>query len=151
MKITLFFCAGAIYVKTHLENVSELHGIGKQMPITLAAFAIGSLGLAGIPPVGGFLSKWFLGQGTISAGEPVLLMVLLVSGLLNAAYFFPIVLNGFFKSSPRFNKFDEASPLLVVPLAATALLALVLGLFPDLLLPWYSLIDRAVATALEAS
>jgi multicomponent Na+:H+ antiporter subunit D len=80
----------------------------------------------------------------------LLLIVLLVSGLLNAAYFFPIVLNGFFKSSSRFTKFDEASPLLVAPLVATALLALVLGLFPDLLLPWYSLVDRAVVTVLEA-
>jgi multicomponent Na+:H+ antiporter subunit D len=150
MKITLFFCAGAIYVKTHLENVSELNGIGKQMPITLGAFAVGSVGLAGIPPVGGFLSKWFLGQGTIAAREPLLLIVLLVSGLLNAAYLFPIVLNGFFKSSSRFTKFDEASPLLVAPLVATALLALVLGLVPDLFLPWYSLVDRVVVTVLEA-
>jgi formate hydrogenlyase subunit 3/multisubunit Na+/H+ antiporter MnhD subunit len=70
--------------------------------------------------------------------------------LLNAAYFFPIVLHGFFKSSPRFTKFDEASPLLVVPLLATALLALFLGIFPDVLLPWYSLIDRAAVSVLEA-
>jgi multicomponent Na+:H+ antiporter subunit D len=150
MKITLFFCAGAIYVKTHLENISELKGIGKQMPITLGAFALASVGLAGIPPVGGFLSKWFLAQGTIAAGEPLLLMVLLVSGLLNAAYFFPIVLHAFFKSSPRFTKFDEASPLLVTPLVTTALLALLLGIFPDLLLSWYSLVHRAAVSVLEA-
>jgi multicomponent Na+:H+ antiporter subunit D len=146
MKITLFFCAGAIYVKTHLENISDLHGIGKQMPITLGAFALASVGLAGIPPVGGFVSKWFLAQGTIAAGEPLLLIVLLLSGLLNASYFFPIVLRGFFKASPRFICYSEASPLLLVPLVSTALFALLLGIFPDLFFRWYSLATQATAS-----
>src|SRR3972149_502986 len=65
MKITLFFCAGAIYAKTHFEKVSELDGIGRRMPITMGAFALASIGLVGMPPINGFISKWFLGEGMV--------------------------------------------------------------------------------------
>jgi multicomponent Na+:H+ antiporter subunit D len=149
MKITLFFCAGAIYVKTGRENVSELDGIGKQMPLTMAAFTIGSLGLAGLPPVGGFLSKWFLAQGTVESGRPVLLTVLLLSGLLNAGYFFPIVIRAFFKSSDSFKAFDEAPPSMLIPLLCTAALALLLGIYPDGLFYFYSLASQVVLTVVE--
>ena len=131
MKITLFFCAGAIYVKTHRENVSQLDGIGRQMPLTMGAFALGAIGLAGIPPIGGFISKWYLVQGTLAAEDLVLVAVLLVSGMLNAGYLFPIVVRAFFNSSPDFSKYDEASLLMVVPLVLTAILSVLLGLFPD--------------------
>jgi multicomponent Na+:H+ antiporter subunit D len=143
MKITLFFCAGAIYVKTGCQNVSELDGIGRQMPVTMAAFTIGSLGLAGLPPVGGFISKWFLAQGTMEAGQPIFLAVLLPSALLNVGYLFPIVVRAFFKSSNRFTKFDEASPLMVLPLALTAALALILGIYPDGIFRFYSISSQA--------
>lgn len=149
MKITLFFCAGAIYVKTGRENVSELDGIGRQMPLTMAAFTVGSLGLAGLPPVGGFLSKWFLAQGAVETGQPILLAVLLLSGLLNAGYLFPIVIRAFFKSSKDFTKFQEASPLLVIPLLCTAALALLLGIYPDGIFHFYSLSSEAVMNVLE--
>ncbi|MBU1700224.1 MAG: monovalent cation/H+ antiporter subunit D family protein, partial [Candidatus Eisenbacteria bacterium] len=91
MKITLFFCAGAIYVQTHKTQISQLNGIGRQMPITMAAFTIGALGLAGIPPINGFASKWYLAKGTLEADQAVFLVMLLLSGVMNAAYFFPIV------------------------------------------------------------
>jgi multicomponent Na+:H+ antiporter subunit D len=132
MKITLFFCAGAIYVRTHKENVSEMAGIGRQMPITMAAFAVGSLGLAGVPGVNGFVSKWNLLSGTALADQNLLLGLLALSGVLNAAYFFPIVHTAFFKRSDAFPRFGEASPLMVVPLVITALASLVLGVAPDL-------------------
>lgn len=144
MKITLFFCAGAIYVRTHKENVSDLAGIGRQMPITMAAFAVGSLGLAGVPGVNGFVSKWNLLSGTALADQHLLLGLLALSGVLNAAYFFPIVHTAFFKKSETFTHFGEASPLLVVPLVITALASLVLGVAPDLgLHAW----DLALRTA----
>jgi len=146
MKITLFFCAGAIYAKTHLENIDELDGIGRQMPITLGAFGLASLGLAGVPPLGGFVSKWFLAQGTLTAGEPWLLAILLLSGLLNAAYLLPIVVRAFFIRSAKFSKFAEASPLMTGPLLATALLSLGLGLFPDALFHWFTLASEATAS-----
>jgi multicomponent Na+:H+ antiporter subunit D len=151
MKITLFFCAGSIYVKTGRENVSELDGIGRQMPFTMAAFAVGALGLAGLPPVGGFVSKWFLAQGTIETGQPILLAVLLLSGLLNAGYLFPIVIRAFFKSSKDFTKFDEASPLMVIPLLFTAAFSLLLGIYPDGILHFYSLSSEAVMSVLKGS
>ncbi|MGZ8487596.1 MAG: proton-conducting transporter transmembrane domain-containing protein [Candidatus Binatia bacterium] len=148
MKITLFFCAGAIYAKTHLENIDELDGIGRQMPITMGAFGLASLGLAGVPPLGGFVSKWFLAQGTLAAGQPWLLAILLLSGLLNAAYLLPIVVRAFFIPSERFPKFAEASPLMIVPLVTTALLALALGLFPDAVFHWFTLASDATTSVL---
>jgi multicomponent Na+:H+ antiporter subunit D len=149
MKITLFFCAGAIYVKTGRENVSELDGIGKQMPLTMAAFAVGALGLAGLPPVGGFISKWFLVQGAVESGHLLLLAALLPSGLLNAGYLFPIVIRAFFKSSKDFNKFDEAPLLMVIPLLFTAAFSLLLGIYPDGIFYFYSLACAAVASVMN--
>jgi multicomponent Na+:H+ antiporter subunit D len=149
MKITLFFCAGAIYVKTGRENISELDGIGKQMPLTMAAFAIGSLGLAGLPPVGGFISKWFLFQGAVESGQLMLLAVSLPSGLLSAGYLFPIVTRAFFKSSNDFTKFDEAPPLMLIPLLSTAAFALLLGIYPDGIFHFYSLCFETVMSVLK--
>ncbi len=139
MKITLFFCAGAIYVKTHCENVSQLNGIGRQMPVTMAAFAVASMGLAGIPPLSGFISKWYLAQGTLAAGYPVLLALLLLSGLLNAGYLFPIVSRAFFNRSVSFTKFNEAPLFLIVPLVFTAALSVFLGVMPDGIFHFYQL------------
>src|SRR5690625_7453500 len=65
MKITLFFCAGAIYVNLHKTEISELNGISKVMPWTMGAFAVGSLGLAGVPPINGFFSKWNIIMGSL--------------------------------------------------------------------------------------
>ena len=132
MKITLFFCAGAIYVRTHKENISEMHGIGRQMPITMLAFAVGSLGLAGVPGVNGFVSKWYLAVGSIEAGQPIFVGLLLLSGVLNAAYFFPILHVAFFRKSDEYASFSEAPALMVVPLALTALASIVLGIAPNL-------------------
>lgn len=139
MKITLFFCAGAIYVNVHKENVSELDGIGKAMPWTMGAFTIGALGLAGIPPVNGFVSKWLLGEGALESGNTIALLILLVSGLLNAAYFFPIIHRAFFRESQQFEKYGEASMLMVIPIIATAMLSLLFGLWPNLFFHLYDL------------
>jgi len=132
MKITLFFCAGAIYVRTHEENVSRLAGIGRQMPITMTAFAIASLGLIGVPGVNGFVSKWGLANGAAAADQGVFVALLVLSGVLNAGYFLPIVHLAFFRRSDAYPAFGEASPLMVVPLAMTALASLVLGVAPNL-------------------
>lgn len=139
MKITLFFCAGAIYVKTHCENISDMHGIGRQMPLTMGAFALASIGLAGIPPLAGFISKWYLLEGTFDSGQTLLAVVLLLSGLLNAGYLLPIVVRAFFSPSGKFSKYGEASLLMVIPLILTAVLSLFLGLFPDKVFHLYQL------------
>ena len=132
MKITLFFCAGAIYVNTHLENISDMNGIGRRMPFTMGAFAVGSLGLAGVPGVNGFVSKWGLAMGTLEAGHGVFLGLLVLSGILNAAYFFPIVHAAFLKENPALDRFGEASPWLVAPLVFTATISVILGVAPNL-------------------
>ncbi len=139
MKITLFFCAGAIYVNMHKSNISELNGIGKAMPWTMSAFTIGSIGLAGIPPVDGFVSKWFLGVGAMQADRSITVIILVISGLLNAGYFFPIIHRAFFRKGSGVEEHGEASPLMVVPLMITAVLSLVFGLFPNLFFQFFNL------------
>jgi multicomponent Na+:H+ antiporter subunit D len=131
MKITLFFCAGAIYVKTHKREIPELAGLGRQMPITFGAFTLGALGLAGTPLFAGFVSKWNLGLGALQAAHPVFLAVLVISGLLNFAYFFPIVYSAFFDHAATPLRFDEAGPTLWLPLAATAIISVILGIYPN--------------------
>ncbi len=139
MKITLFFVAGAIYAHAHKEQISQLDGIGRAMPWTMGAFAVGSIGLAGLPPINGFASKWLIGLGGASSGQELALIVLLISGVLNAAYFFPIVHRAFLRPSRQYDGVGEASPLMVVPLVATAVLSLILGIWPNLLVQFYDL------------
>ena len=130
-KITLFLCAGSIYVSAHKTKVSELSGLAKRMPWTMAAFALASLSVIGIPPTCGFVSKWYLALGTVDAGHYILLAVLLASSLLNAAYLWPIVFKAYFakEESPPTEEIRE-NPWMVAPLVATALGSLLLGLFP---------------------
>ena len=99
MKLTLFFCAGAIHVETHTDNISKMAGIGRRMPLTMSAFAIASVGMAGLPLVAGFVSKWYLLIGSVDAGYPIFAIVLLGSGILNIAYFWPIVYQAFFQTA----------------------------------------------------
>jgi multicomponent Na+:H+ antiporter subunit D len=145
MKITLFFCAGAIYVNLHRENISELDGIGKVMPWTMGAFTVGAIGLAGIPPINGFVSKWYLGLGSIQSDNLIPLFILVISGLLNAAYFFPIVHRAFFREPRNLEGKKEASAFMVVPLVITAILSLLFGLYPDLWLHFYQLATKIAA------
>ncbi len=137
LKITLFFCAGAIYVHTRFDRVSQLDGIGRRMPFTMTAFAVASLGLAGLPPMGGFTSKAALVLGAWEAGEHVFAVLMVGAGLLTAGYLFPIVHRAFFRPSPEpadptssdeQSPADDASPLMVVPLCITAAIGLLLGL-----------------------
>ncbi|MEX0769711.1 MAG: monovalent cation/H+ antiporter subunit D family protein [Balneolaceae bacterium] len=148
MKITLFFCAGAIYVNLHKENISDLNGIAKVMPWTMAAFVIGSMGLAGIPPINGFVSKWYLIAGTLEGGMMIPVLIFVISGLLNVGYFFPIIHRAYFrKGDESLGTHGEASPFMVVPIMITALLSVVFGLFPDLFFNFYEL-AQSIATNL---
>jgi multicomponent Na+:H+ antiporter subunit D len=135
-KITLFFCAGAIYVAAHKTEIRELDGIGRKMPITMAAFMIGSLSIIGLPPFGGTWSKWYLAMGSLEAGYQFVVAVLMISSLLNVAYLMPIVARAFFvpsdKSEGAAGSAIEEAPLpCVMALSFTALLCLFLFLCPD--------------------
>lgn len=149
MKITLFFCAGAIYVNTHRQRIADLDGIAKAMPWTMGAFLIGTMGLAGLPPVNGFLSKWHLIGGSLAAGWWIPVVVFLMSGLLNAAYFFPIIRRAYFGKPDRLEDVGEASPLMVVPLCITALLSVLLFVFPNVLFHFYDLAMTIAETVME--
>lgn len=96
MKGLLFLCAGAIIVKTGIRNISQMKGIGLKMPLTMVFFTIASLTMVGIPPFNGFISKWQLSMASLEAGQPILVAILIISSLLNAAYYFPIVITAFF-------------------------------------------------------
>jgi multicomponent Na+:H+ antiporter subunit D len=134
-KITLFFCAGAVYVASHKKNISEMRGIAKQMPWTMLAFSVGALSMIGIPPTAGLISKWYLAMGSIQAGEVPILIVLLTSTLLNAAYFLPILYTAYFqepkKDAGGHHESSEAPWIMVVPLLLTAAGTLFLGLYPN--------------------
>jgi multicomponent Na+:H+ antiporter subunit D len=132
LKITLFFAAGAIYVTTGVDRVSQMDGIGRRMPFTMAAFALAAAGLVGLPPMGGFVSKWLLSSGTIDAGQPVLTVMVVGSGLLTAGYLLPVVHRAFLRTSDRFpQRFDartDAAATMVAPLCITAVLGVAMGL-----------------------
>ena len=149
MKITMFFCAGAIHTESHRDDVSQFRGLGRQMPITMTAFAVGAAGLAGTPLLAGFVSKWNLGLGALEAGHGVFIVVLVASGLLNLAYFFPIVYDAFF--APAHGEVTPERWTLTAPLAAAALVALLLGIRPDLGAGFYRLAWSAATSVVAGS
>jgi multicomponent Na+:H+ antiporter subunit D len=129
-KITLFLCAGSIYVSTRKTEISQLSGLAKRMPWTMAAFALASLSVVGIPPTSGFVSKWYLALGTVEHGSLILLGVLLVSSLLNAAYLGPIVYKAYFEKESETKEEVREVPWMVAPLVFCAAASLLLGIFP---------------------
>ena len=96
-KITLFFCAGAIYVAAHKTLVSELDGLGRKMPYTFAAFSIAALSIIGLPPTGGTWSKWTLMLGAVDSGHLFVIAVLALSSLLNIVYLLELPARAFLR------------------------------------------------------
>jgi multicomponent Na+:H+ antiporter subunit D len=131
-KITLFFCAGAIYTAAHKTEVSELAGLGRIMPFTFGAFLVGSLSIIGLPPFGGVWGKWYLALGALDAGQILIVAVLMVSSLLNIAYLLPIPLKGFFgNGGGRQPAGIKEAPLpCLIAIGLTALGCLVLFFYP---------------------
>jgi len=124
-KITLFFCAGAIYVGAHLTKISELDGLGPRMPLVFIAFFLGALSIIGIPPMGGSWSKFLLMMGAVEAGMSIMVAVLAISSLLNVYYLLEPVFRAFFR--PVNTEIKINSPVLtVLPPVATAILSLLL-------------------------
>lgn len=154
-KITLFFCAGAIYVSARKTLISELSGIGKMMPVTLGAFTIGALSIVGLPPTAGFVTKWHLVVGALEVDQILVLLVVAVSTFMSAAYYLPIVGRAFFRQpaesdlqsnagvpSPAAGQTGEGSALILGPLLVTAILTVLLGLYPQ---PVLDLVRQAMS------
>jgi len=138
MKITLFFCAGNLAETLGIHKISEMSGVGRRMPWTMAAFTVGAFGMIGAPPIAGFVSKWYLGQGALEAGQPWVIGVLVASSVLNAGYFLPILHAAWFQPPPeawpserRFGRAETAWMLLLPPMA-TAVMALAAGLLASI-------------------
>ena len=132
-KITLFFCAGAIYVTAHKTKISELNGIGRRMPWTMGAFAIGAVSMIGAPPMAGFISKWYLLSGSLQTEQWIAVGAIVISTLLNAAYFMPIVYAAFFKkedSQYSHGEHGEAPLPIVLALLITASATWLIFFFP---------------------
>lgn len=129
-KITLFFAAGAIYVASKKTEIAQLRGIGRRMPWTMAAFTIGALSMIGVPPTGGFVSKWYILAGAFEANNLVAIFTIIGSTVLNAAYFLPILYMVWFeKEKEGGKKHGEAPFLAVLALCLTALLTLAFFFF----------------------
>lgn len=135
-KITLFFCAGSIYISTHKTAISQMSGLAKRMPWTMAAFTISSLSIVGIPLTSGFVSKWYLALGALDRQSFPLLAVLLASSLLGAAYLGQVIYKAYFEeeTEPRIHDKVREVPWMVAPLAISAAASLLLGLYPNLVL-----------------
>ncbi len=130
-KITLFFTAGAIYVASKKTELWQLRGIGRRMPVTMTAFAIGALSMVGVPPTAGFVSKWYIIAGAFQLDDYFVLAVLAISTGLNAAYFLPVIFRAFFREEDHKPAKDhgEAPWPMVAALASTAVLTLLFFLY----------------------
>jgi len=151
IKSCLFLSAGAIIYKTHKTNVEDLRGIGKEMPIAIWCYTFASAALIGIPPASGFISKWYLATGALASGTEIFSwlgpVVLLTSALLTAGYLLPITVNGFLPGED----FDycslqkkEPNMTMLLPLMILGLLAVLLGVFPNMLTSYIAGIAAAV-------
>lgn len=151
IKAVLFLCAGAVIYMTGKTRVEQLRGIGKEMPFLMWCFTIASLGLVGIPPTGGFLSKWYLAEGALSSGiygfnwiGPV---VLLVSALLTAGYLLPVTIQGFFPGEDyNYKALKKKEPpfLMIIPIFILTSLSVLIGLFPEWILNYLSQIIEKI-------
>ncbi len=129
-KITLFFAAGALYTAAKITEVRDLAGMGQRMPWTMAAFTIGALSMIGVPPTGGFVSKWYILAGAFQAESYAAIATVILSTVLNAAYFLPLVWMAWFaESQPRYEGVREAPLPMVIALTFTGLATLAFFFF----------------------
>ncbi len=128
-KITLFFAAGAIYTAAKKTEIHQLAGIGRRMPWTMTAFTIGALSMIGVPPTGGFVSKWYILAGAFQSNNYLAIATIIASTVLNAAYFLPIVFAAWFGREAVDNKLEHGEAPLPMVIALTVTAALTIGLF----------------------
>lgn len=155
-KITLFFCAGAIYTAAHLTEIPQLTGLGRRMPITFTAFTIGTLSIIGLPPMGGTWSKWYLTLGAMDAGQLAIVAVFMISSLLNIAYLLPIPFKAFYGKPPasagaaaagaETEGIHEAPVACLIAITLTSAACLVLFFYPD---PLFELVSQIQLRSVE--
>ncbi|MDD3618044.1 MAG: monovalent cation/H+ antiporter subunit D family protein [Desulfobulbaceae bacterium] len=135
-KITLFFCAGAIYVAAHKKNISEMSGLGRTMPFTFGAFAVASLSMIGAPPVAGFVSKWYLLVGSMEAHQIGILLILIASTVLNVGYFAPVTFKAFFGRRPEGAAagIREAPLSMLIPILIAVTVSVIIGIYPNFMM-----------------
>ena len=151
IKSCLFLCAGAMIFKTGKTRVEELRGIGKEMPATVWCYTFASLALIGIPPASGFISKWYLAEGSLNSGIRVFSwlgpVILLISALLTAGYLLPVTIRGFLPGSDfAYGSLRKKEPvkIMIVPLLILAILAVVLGMVPNPLIRYIAQIAETI-------
>lgn len=151
IKSCLFLCAGAMIFKTGKTRVEELRGIGKEMPVTVWCYTFASLALIGIPPASGFISKWYLAEGSLNSGIRVFSwlgpVILLISALLTAGYLLPVTIRGFLPGSDfAYGSLRKKEPvkIMIVPLLILAILAVVLGMVPNPLIRYIAQIAETI-------
>ena len=149
MKVTLFFSAGNLSATLGLHHVSRMKGVGRRLPWTMTAFTIDAFGMIGIPPLAGFISKWYLGIGGMASGQYWVIAILVFSTLLNAAYFLPVVYTVWFEKQlipwPKdtYTGKLETHWMLLLPPLVTALMIIIVGFFANTIispLEWVKLI-----------
>lgn len=135
-KGTLFMCAGIIAEETHKKHISELSGVGRRLPLTMTAFTIAAFGMIGLPPLAGFVTKWYLGVGA----SPAFIAVIVGSAILNSMYFLPIIYKAFFEKMSEEDEKElkgrkkklETVPTMLIPIISTTVVCFVLGMFATL-------------------
>ena len=142
-KITLFFCAGAIYIAAHKKYISEMSGLGRTMPFTFGAFAVASLSMIGAPPAAGFVSKWYLLVGSMEAHQVGILLILIASTVLNVAYFAPVTYKAFFGKRPNGQAetgIKEAPLSMLIPLLIAATISIIIGIYPNFMMQFVRMV-----------
>jgi multicomponent Na+:H+ antiporter subunit D len=157
MKGCMFLCAGAIIMATGNRSISKMKGIGYQLPVTMLAFTVAAITAVGMPPFNIFVTKWHLSLGALEINQPYLIIILLISSLLNAAYYLPIAYHAFLGQEGDSqgehghhrefvrSKFREPNAIMLVPIILLAIGCLVFGLPAQ---NWPLEVVRAVAAML---
>lgn len=141
-----------------MRRVDQMAGMGRRMPWTMAAFTVAALGMIGVPLLAGFFSKWYIGWGALTSGQPWILAILVASTILNAVYFLPMIYRSWFMEAPSPSPRErtaaqaiyrrgghEANGMLLIPSLFTALLVLLAGILANA--PWSLLSWAAIITA----
>ncbi len=142
-KITLFFCAGAIFIATHKKYISEMSGLGRTMPFTFGAFAVASLSMIGAPPVAGFITKWYLLVGSMEAHQVGILLILIASTVLNVGYFAPVTYKAFFGKRPEGEietGIKEAPLSMLIPLLMAVTVSVIIGIYPNFMMQFVRMV-----------